>query len=130
LSEKKIDSNLAVLIMLVSIVFIVVEVFVWTGQLRIDALGNLGYGLDKLLDNPAFVGLIETLIVGTCSGFMQNVFKKNDTFSLQKFGETFYYYMPLLIMVGQFLPVKFGAVILFVIDVFRRVFLKLAPIKS
>lgn len=105
----------------------ILEVAVWTGNLQIEALGNLSYGLDKLLENPAFVGLLATLIVGAASGFMQNVFKKNDTFDLKKFAETFFYYVPLMILIGQFLPVNYGAVLLFVIDAFRRVLLKLVP---
>ena len=91
------------------------------------ALGNVGYGMDKLLENPAFVGLLATLIVGTISGFMQKVIKTNETWDIQKFGETFYYYEPLLILVGQFIPVKYGVILLFVIDIFRRVLLKLVP---
>ena len=127
MEQKRFDSTLGLLILAVTIIFMVLEALIWTGQVRLDQLGNLGYGLDKLLENPAFVGLLTTLIVGTGSGFMQNVLKKNDTFSLQKFGETFYYYEPLLILIGQFIPVSYGVVFLLVVDVFKRVFLKLTP---
>ena len=127
MEQKKFDSTLGLLILAVTVIFMVLEALIWTGQVRLDQLGNLGYGLDKLLENPAFVGLLTTLIVGTGSGFMQNVLNKNDTFSLQKFGETFYYYEPLLILIGQFIPVSYGVVFLLVIDVFKRVFLKLTP---
>jgi hypothetical protein len=58
---------------------------------------------------------------------MQKVFKTNETFDLRKFAETFYYYEPLMILVGQFIPVSYGIVLLFVIDIFRRVLLKLVP---
>jgi hypothetical protein len=118
---------LAAIIIIITIAFMVLEVAIWTGNLKIEALGNLNYGLDKILENPAFVGLLVTLIVGTVSGFMQNVFKKNDTFDLKKFAETFFFYVPLLTLIGQFLPVSYGAVLLFVIDAFRRVLLKLVP---
>lgn len=126
-SEFKVNSMLATVIIIITISFMILEVAVWTGNLQIEALGNLSYGLDKLLENPAFVGLLATLIVGAASGFMQNVFKKNDTFDLKKFAETFFYYVPLMILIGQFLPVNYGAVLLFVIDAFRRVLLKLVP---
>ena len=121
------NSTLAAIIIILTVAFVVVEVFVWTGVLEVSALGNLGYGVDKLLENPSFVGVLATLIVGTASGFMQKVFKTNETWDLQKFGETFYYYEPLLILVGQFIPVKYGVVLLFVIDIFRRVITKLVP---
>jgi hypothetical protein len=126
-SLKKINSTLALLIIAITVVFLVFEALIWTGQVKIEALGNLGYGLDKLLENPAFVGLLATVIVGTASGFMQNVLKKNDTFDLKKMGETFYYYEPLLILVAQFVPLQYSLVLLFVIDAFRRVLLKLVP---
>ena len=116
---------MAAVIIAVTVVFLVVEALIWTGYVRVEALGNLGYGVDKLLENPAFVGLLTAAIVGAASGFMQNVFQKNDTFDLKKFAETFYYYEPLLILVAQFIPVKYGVVLLFVIDIFRRVLLKI-----
>ncbi len=122
---KKINSTLAVIIITITVVFLVVEALIWTGYVRVEALGNLGYGVDKLLENPAFVGLLTASIVGAASGFMQNVFQKNDTFDLKKFAETFYYYEPLLILVAQFIPIKYGVVLLFVIDIFRRVLLKI-----
>ena len=122
---KKINSTLAVIITAITVVFLVVEALIWTGYVRVEALGNLGYGVDKLLENPAFVGLLTASIVGAASGFMQNVFQKNDTFDLKKFAETFYYYEPLLILVAQFIPIKYGVVLLFVIDIFRRVLLKI-----
>lgn len=118
---------LALVMIIITVGFMGLEVLIWTGNLKIEALGNLSYGLDKLLENPAFVGLLATLIVGVASGFMQNVFNKNDTFDLKKFAETFFYYVPLLILIAQFLPVNYGAVLLFVIDAFRRVLLKLVP---
>lgn len=118
---------LAVIIIVITAAFMGLEVAIWTGNVEIAALGNLNDGLDKVLENPAFVGLLATLIVGTASGFMQNVFKKNDTFDLKKFAETFFFYVPLLTLIGQFLPVNYGAVLLFVIDAFRRVLLKLVP---
>ena len=118
---------LAAIVIIITVAFMMLEVAIWTGNLEISALGNLSYGLDKVLQNPAFVGLLTTLIVGVASGFMKNVFKKNDTFDIKKLAETFFYYVPLLILIGQFLPVKYGAVLLFVIDAFGRVLLKLVP---
>lgn len=126
-SQFKVNSILAAIIIIITVAFMSLEVLIWTGELKVEALGNLSYGLDKLLENPAFVGLLATLIVGAGSGFMQNVFKKNDTFDLKKFAETFFYYVPLLILIGQFLPVNYSAVLLFVIDAFSRVLLKLVP---
>jgi len=127
LSEKKINSNLALIIIAVTVIFLIIEGLVWTNQIKIEALGNLSNGTDKLLENPAFVGLMATVIVGAASGFMQKVFKKNETFDLKSFGETFFYYEPLSILVAQFIPVHYSVVLLFVIDVLRRVVLKLVP---
>lgn len=130
MAEKKIDSRFALLILAVTAVFLAFEGLIWGGVIQVSALGNLGNGLDKLLENPAFVGLLATLIDGTLSGFMQNVLKKNDTYSLQKFGETFYYYEPLMILVAQFIPISYGVVLLFVVQVFRRAIVKLVPVKA
>jgi hypothetical protein len=120
-----VNSNLALIIIIVTVAFLCLEVLVWTNQLKLEALGNLGKGADKILDNPAFVGLLATTLVGAVSGFMQKVFKKNETFDLKSFGETFFYYEPLMILVAQFIPVHYSVVLLFVIDIFRRVILKL-----
>ena len=130
MAEKKIDSRFALLILAVTAVFMVVEGLIWGGVIQVSALGNLGNGLDKLLENPAFVGVCATVIDGTLSGFMQNVVKKNETFSFQKFGETFYYYEPLMILVAQFIPVSYGVVLLFVVQVFRRAIVKIVSAKT
>lgn len=130
MAEKKIDSRFALLILAVTAVFMAVEGLIWGGVIQVSALGNLGNGLDKLLENPAFVGFVATLIDGTLSGFMQNVLNKNDTFSLQKFGETFFYYEPLMILVAQFIPISYGVVLLFVVQVFRRAIAKLLAAKT
>ena len=125
MSEKTVNSNLALIIIIVMAVFLGLEVLIWTNIIQLEALGNLGNGANKLLENPAFVGLLATVFVGAVSGFMQKVFKKNETFDLKSFGETFFYYEPLMILVAQFIPVQYSAVLLFVIDIFRRVILKL-----
>jgi len=130
MAEKKFDSTFALLILAVTAVFMVFEGLIWGGVIQVSALGNLGNGLDKLLENPAFVGVLATLIDGTLSGFMQNVLNKNETFSLQKFGETFYYYEPLMILVAQFIPVSYGVVLLFVVQVFRRAIAKFVSAKT
>ena len=130
MAEKKIDSRFALLILAVTAVFMAVEGLIWGGVIQVSALGNLGNGLDKLLENPAFVGVLATLIDGTLSGFMQNVLTKNETFSFQKFGETFYYYEPLMILVAQFIPVSYGVVLLFVVQVFRRAIVKFVSAKT
>jgi hypothetical protein len=126
-SKNEMSSMFATVVIIITVAFLAVQVVIWTGALQTSALGNLGYGLDKILENPAFVGLLGTLIIGAASGFMQKVFKTNETFDVKKFGETFYYYEPLMILVGQFIPVSYGIVLLFVIDIFRRVLLKLVP---
>ena len=126
MSGKTINSNLALIIIIVAICFLGLEVLIWTNIVQLEALGNLGNGANKILENPAFVGLLATVIVGAASGFMQKVFKQNDTFDLKKFGETFFYYEPMMILVAQFIPVHYSAVLLFVIDIFRRVILKVA----
>ena len=130
MAEKKIDSRFALLILAVTAVFMAVEGLIWGGVIQVSALGNLGNGLDKLLENPAFVGVLATLIDGTLSGFMQNVLNKNDTFSFQKFGETFFYYEPLMILVAQFIPISYGVVLLFVVQVFRRAIAKVVSAKT
>ena len=124
-SGKTVNSNLALIILVIAAVFLGLEVLIWTNMIQLEALGNLGNGANKILENPAFVGLLATVIVGAASGFMQKVFKINDTFSLSKFGETFFYYEPLMILVAQFIPVRYSVVLLFVIDIFRKVILKL-----
>jgi hypothetical protein len=130
MAEKKIDSRFALLILAVTAVFMAVEGLIWGGVIQVSALGNLGNGLDNLLENPAFVGVLATLIDGTLSGFMQNVLNKNDTFSFQKFGETFFYYEPLMILVAQFIPISYGVVLLFVVQVFRRAIAKVVSAKT
>lgn len=124
MSEKE-YRMLASIIGIVMIVFMIFEVLIWCDVIAIDQLGNLGYGLDRLLENPAFVGLLATVVVGIVSGYMENYSMNGDVFSFNKFAETFFYYEPLLILVTQWVPMKESIILLFVIDVLRRAALRL-----
>ena len=112
---------LALTLAILSVVFLVCEVLIWFNVLSLPQLGNLGYGLDQLFDNPAFVGLVTALFIGVFSGYMENWSISGEAFSLKKFAETFYYYEPLLILFSQWLPMREAVTFTFALDILRRI---------
>jgi hypothetical protein len=125
MSEKEI-SYLAVILAILSLVFMVCEILIWFNVLSLPQLGNLGYNLDQLFENPAFVGLIATVFVGVFSGYMENWTISGEAFSWIKFAETFYYYEPLLILFSQWLPMREAVAFTFGLDILRRIAKRLA----
>lgn len=119
--SKEEYNYLAMILVTLTILFIIVEALIWFNVLDIPQLGNLNNKLDQLFENPAFVGLVTTFFVGVFSGFMENWSITGETFDPKRFAETFFYYEPLLILFSQWLPVKQAAVMLFVIDILRRI---------
>jgi len=107
------------MIMIVTVPFLIIEALIWTGTISLPALGNLAEGgtISALFENPAFVGLVSALMDGVLSGFMRNVLQTKEKFDFKQFAETFYFYEPLLILVSQFLPVRFAFVLVFVLRV-------------
>lgn len=123
------NSYLATLILLVTVPFVTIEVLVWTGQVTIPQLGNLNTGgnLELLLSNPAFVGIVATLLDGVFSGFMRNTIYTKEKFSPKAFAETFYYYEPMFILVSQFLPIQTSFILVFAVRVAKLAVDKLFP---
>jgi len=130
---SKIKSELpyiSTLIVMLTMIFLVAELCIWIGIIvpANDADGyfvNLAYGVEKALENPALWGIIMTLIVGAWSGYMENNTANGEQFDLKQLGETFFYYEPVLIVIAQFLPLKEAAIIVFAIDVLRRIALRI-----
>jgi hypothetical protein len=112
---------LALILAILTVVFIVCEALIWFNVLSLPQLGNLGYSLDQIFDNPAFVGLIATVFVGVFSGYMENWSVSGEGFDWKKFGETFYYYEPLLILFSQWLPMREAVTFTFALDILRRI---------
>jgi hypothetical protein len=111
---------LALMLGILSVVFVAIEILIWFNVVSLPQLGNLGYSLDQLLDNPAFVGLVATVFVGVFSGYMENWSISGEAFDWNKFAETFYYYEPLLILFSQWLPMREAVTFTFALDILRR----------
>jgi len=120
MSQKE-YSYLALTLAILTAVFMVCELLIWFNVVSLPQLGNLGYSLDQLFDNPAFVGLLATVFVGVFSGYMENWSISGEGFNLKKFAETFYYYEPLLILFSQWFPMREALVFTFALDVLRRI---------
>jgi len=120
MSQKE-YTYLALTLAILTAIFMVSEVLIWFNVISLPQLGNLGYNIDQLLDNPAFVGLIATAFVGVFSGYMENWSVSGEGFDLKKFAETFYYYEPLLILFSQWLPMREAVTFTFALDVLRRI---------
>lgn len=120
-NEQMHYSYLALLILVITVPFLLVEALIWAGTLSIPALGNLANGgtIAALFENPAFVGLIAVMLDGVLSGFMRNALQSKEKFDFKQFGETFFYYEPLLILVSQFFPIKYSFVLVFVVRVVK-----------
>lgn len=120
MASKEQFSYIAFIVGIIMAIFMVVEALIWGGFLSVPQLGNLNNVGNKLFENPAFVGLLATIIVGAISGFMENYTKSKQTFNPAMFAETFFFYEPLMLLFGQFLPAKYAIVFLFGIDIVRR----------
>jgi hypothetical protein len=124
MSEKE-YRYFALILAILSLVFVVCEALIWFNVISLPQLGNLGYNLDQLFDNPAFVGLVATVFVGIFSGYMENWSISGEAFDVNKFAETFYYYEPLLILFSQWLPMREAVLFTFALDIVRRIALRL-----
>lgn len=122
MTEEKQLSYLAIVIAAVVAVFMIVQGCIWLGAMDIPELGNLNSKLDAIFENPAFVGLIMTVVVGVISGYMENWVISGEKFDVKKLGETFFLYEPLIILFAQWLPMEYAVVFVFSIDVLRRIF--------
>lgn len=120
MSQKE-HRYLALTLAILTVVFVICEILIWFNVVSLPQLGNLGYGLDQLFDNPAFVGLVTTVFVGVFSGYMENWSISGEGFDWNKFSETFYYYEPLLILLSQWLPMREAVAFTFALDVLRRI---------
>lgn len=120
-------SAFATFLIILTAIFLIVEVLLWTGVIpSIEVLGNLGYGVDQWLENPAFAGLMMTLLVAL-GGYLENFVRTGEPFNVKKFAETFYLYEPLLILLSQFLPLNYAVVLTFAVDVLRRIAWRIKP---
>jgi hypothetical protein len=80
--------------------------------------------LEALESNPALyravVILIMTIIVNIC-GYLENrAVKKGLQYDPRKFAETLMTYTPLILVLPEFLPMKYAVVASLIIDIFRR----------
>ena len=121
MASKEQFSYIAFTVAIIMCIFMVVEALIWTGMLSLPQLGNLNNAADKLFANPAFAGLLATIIIGAISGFMENYATGKQAFNPALFAETFFFYEPMLILFGQFMPVAHSVIFLFAIDIIRRV---------
>jgi len=119
--QKEEYSHLALILLLVTAIFMFIECLIWVDVIDIPTLGNLNNKLNQVFENPAFVGLTMTFIVGVASGFMENWSMTREAFDPNKFAETFFYYEPLLILFAQSVPIKEAVVLTFALDVLRRI---------
>lgn len=122
---------IATLLVIVTVIFTAVEICVWTGVIppANEAEGffaNLLYGLEKAIENPALWGWIMTVLVGL-GGYLENWVRTGEEFDARQFAETFFFYEPVLIGIAQLLPLEYAIVLTFVIDVLRRIALRIKP---
>jgi len=118
---------LAEFLIVLTVGFLIIEALIWTGLIpSIEALGNLGYGVDQWLENPAFVGLVMALLVGL-GGYLENWVRTGEPFQLEKLAETFYLYEPILIGISQFLPIREATILVFMVDILRRIAYRIKP---
>lgn len=71
--------------------------------------------------NPVWWVLGLTLLVNF-AGFVENVFITHEPYDIAKFGETFYKYLPLMVIISQFLPNSEASVLSLALDMMKRTF--------
>lgn len=114
------------IVIFVTVLFTVFEVLVAVGVIDITGTQVLPPNLqtmDNWYDNPVIWVIGITILVNFC-GFVENVVILKQDYDYNKFVETLYKYMPMIVVASQFLPNNQSALLAFVIDEFRRAFKK------
>jgi Na+/phosphate symporter len=109
------------IVMIVTVAFAVIELLVAAGLVNLQnaALPANLQTQAHWYDNPVVWVLAITFIVNF-AGFIENVVIENQSYDIQKFGETFFKYLPMMVIISQFIPNQEAAVFAFALDFISR----------
>jgi len=110
------------IILFVTVAFTAFEVLVAAGLVNIQNNPYLPPNLqtqEHWYLNPIWWVIGVTVIVNF-AGYIENVVINNQPYDYNKFVETFFKYLPMLLLFTQFLPNQEAAVLAFVLDYLKR----------
>lgn len=123
-------NSVLMLIIIAAVVVIGVSVYTYViGAVPFEYDGlfsNLLNGMDQWLDSPVVVAALATIIVST-AGWLENWTQTGEAFEAKHFAQTFFLYEGVMILFSQALPIEYALVASFVIDVLRRIALRMRP---
>lgn len=105
----------------ITVLFTIFEVLVAAGILEIDTEllpANL-QTQDKWYQNPV-IWVVALTIAVNFLGYIENVVVNDQPYDYEKFVETFYKYLPMMLILTQILPNAEGAGLAFVLDYLSR----------
>lgn len=109
-------------ILAIIVFFSVFEVLIASGLLTIGETPLLPPNLqtnENWYDNPV-IWVIGITIIVNFAGYVENVVIKDQAYDYNKFAETFFKYLPMLVIFSQFLPNQQGALLAFGFDYIKR----------
>jgi hypothetical protein len=118
-TQKQLLKNI---VLFVTVAFTVFEVLVAAGLVNIQNSPYLPSNLQTQEDwwlNPIWWVIGLTIIVNF-AGYIENVVINNQPYDYNKFVETFFKYLPMLLIFTQFLPNDEAAVLAFALDYLKR----------
>lgn len=113
-------------VIIATVIFTALELMIVSGLVTLQNSPLLPPNLQtqtNWYDNP-IVWAIGAVIIVNFAGYIENTVINNQTYDITKFGETLYKYMPMMIIISQFLPNNEAAVLSFVLDYLKRTFQK------
>ena len=113
-------------IIFLTVAFAVFQVLVASGLIEIKDNEYLPPNMqtqDNWYDNPIIWVIAVTLIVNF-AGYIENVVIKNQPYDYNMFIETFFKYLPMLLIFSQFLPNEQSGAFAFALDYLHRTFKK------
>ena len=125
--EHKISTSTAKqVVIFLTVAFAVFQVLVATGLIEIQNNEYLPPNMqtpENWYDNPV-IWVIGVTILVNFAGYIENVVVKNQAYDYNMFIETFFKYMPMLLIFSQFLPNEQSGALAFALDYLHRTFKK------
>jgi len=105
-----------------TVLFAIIELLIASGLLTIQSNPNLPPNLQTTAhwyDNPV-VWVVGITVLVNFAGYIENVVIQHQTYDMKKFAETFFKYLPMLVLFSQFIPNQEAAVFAFALDYIAR----------
>jgi len=109
-------------VLFATVLFTIIEVLIAAEVINVNNVAFLPPNLqtqEHWYQNPIIWVIGVTLLINF-AGYVENVVINKQTYSYSKFVETFYKYLPMIVVFSQAIPNEQGAILAVVLDELRR----------